>query len=245
MMRAASGITERAGSSTRRRYCLVLSVLVGLFVFANMATAHPVPPARAVLDLQADGKCKLRIACDVSALVMQTTPGHLGKAAEELQALSQEELQARVDDAQQAIEYYLELKFDDVRQTKLTVQMPPLKVVQGGAAHGGEDARPEILMQGSWPADAKTCEVTFPSAIGRVQFKLIRQGETLLTREFAAGKSSGPITLTDRHAIQSNSPSDWIGWIIAALLLAYLVRLYLGRPKYPAQPYSRNTSTGQ
>jgi hypothetical protein len=217
-------------------------LLAGLFVFANIASAHPVPATQATLDLQADGQCELRIACDVSALVMQTTPGHLGQAAKELQALSKEELQARVDDAQQAIEYYMELKFDDVRQKTLVVQMPPLEVIRTGAAHGGEDAWPEILVRTTWPTDSSTCEVTFPAAIGRIEFKLARQGETILTRELAAGRSSGPVVLTDITENQEIKREDWVGWILVGLLLAYLVRLYLGRPKYVA-PLTRAIPT--
>jgi hypothetical protein len=237
MMRIANGI--------RRRCWLMLVSLIGLFVSVSIASSHPVPAARATLDLQADNRCEIYIKCDASALVMQSTPGHLGKAAEELQALSKEELQVRIDDAQQAIEYYLELKFDDVRQKALVVHLPPLEVIRSSTAHGGEDAWPEILVRGTWPADAITCEVTFPAALGRVHFRVARLGTTFLRRDLAAGKPSGLIKLTDRATTREIKREDWAGWIMVALLLAYLVRLYLGRPKYPSQPYSRSTSTGQ
>ena len=211
---------------------LMLVALAGLFVSANIASAHPVPAAQAVLNLYADGKCELRITCDVSALVMQTMPGHLGEAAKELQALSAAELVARVEDARQAVEYYVELKFDGARQKLTEIEMPALAVIRGGAAHGGEEAWPAILLHGTWPAAAKTCAITFPAAIGRVQFKLVREGETHYTRELAAGKSSGSLSLTDTGSPQAVSKEDWAGWIMVALLLAYIVRLYVGRPKH-------------
>lgn len=240
MMRAANGV--------RRRCCLVLVAMAYLFACTSVASAHPVPAARAVLDLQASNRYELSIACDVSALVMQTTPGHLGQAAEELQALSATELQARIDDTQQAIKYYLDLKFDGVRQKSLSVEMPPIDVIRNGAAHGGEEAWPEIIARGFWPADAKTCEITFPAALGRVNLSIARIDTRLLRRDLDAGQASGPISLSKPHtpSPRKHHPlTDWIGWILVALILAYLVRLFLGRPKYPAEPYSRSTNTGQ
>lgn len=271
MMRAANGIIESKGrrpgaalaiqqlgaalrSPPRHprqalalpRSWLVLAALAGSFVFAHVAGAHPAPAATATLDLQADHRCELRITCDVSALVMQTMPGHLGKAAEELQALDTDELQARVDDAQQAIEYYVQLRFDGERQTLPRLQMPSLEVIRSGAAHGGEEAWPAIVVRGTWPADANMCEITFPAAIGRVQFSLVRRGETLYAGELAAGKSSGRIPLEASSGKPRNrSPGDWVGWVLVVILLAYLVRLYFGRPRYPLRPYSRSTNTGQ
>lgn len=215
-------------------------------LIASKVMAHPVPPARAILDLQPSGRCELRITCDASALVMQTMPGHLGQAAEELKAMSTDELQARVDDTQGSLVHYLQLRFDGVRQKLPHIQMPSLQVICSGAAHGGEEAWPAIVLQGDWPIGAKTCEITFPAALGRVQFQLIRSGKEVFSRELAAGSSSGLITLQAGFVTPSSSwQGNWIGWAMVALLLVYLVRVYIGRPRYDSQHYSRSTNTGQ
>jgi len=206
------------------------------------AFAHPVPAARVKLSLQDTGSFELRIKCDISALVMQAMPGHLGEAANELRALSESEIEERVQDAKLAIEHYLQLSFNGTRIDKANILFPALDVIRSGAAHGGEEDWPEILLNGNWPPTAKTCEITFPATIGRVQLELVRQQRTLLKRELAAGTRSGPLSLqVHRNLPTGMSVADWIGWLLAALLLAYLFKLYLGRP----QNYSRNTNTGQ
>lgn len=224
---------------------LGLVAITGLLVLPSNVLAHPVPAARAILDLQSSGRCELRIKCDVSALVMQAQPGHLGKAADELKALDAVELQARIDDAQQAVEYYLELKFDGLRQESLVVRMPSLEAIRGGAVHGGEEDWSEVLVRATSPNDARTCEITFPAAMGKVNFRLAKQGKTLLRRNLAAGEASGVLQLKAVPAPEHVSLANWIGWIMVALLLLCLVWLYVGRPKPNTQTYSRNTSTGQ
>jgi hypothetical protein len=227
-------IVTRITQSVRRRAPVpnALVSLAALLAMSSTVVAHPVPVARATLDLHSTGTCELRIACDASALVMQTMPGHLGAAAGELQSMSDRELAARVTDAQGALGYYLHLSFGGVRHTTLRIQMPPLEVIRSGAAHGGEDAWPKIVLQGNWPAHAKTCEISFPKALGRVQFQLFHHGEKLFSRELAAGSASGLIRL-QANRIPSESVAlqgNWVGWTLVGLLLAYLLRLCIRHP---------------
>jgi len=206
------------------------------FGFNSPATSHPIPPAEVQLSLESSGSYILKLRCDAAALVMQTTPGHLGPAAEsELKAIPEAELAIRREDAKRALVHYLELNFDQKRSAPTEISFPTPDAIRASSSHGTEDLWPEIQLRGVWPADAQACSFVFPASLGKVKFRLSLDGVVLLRRQFASGESTGRILLENAEAEIASPASpnsdvtDTVGLALAGILLVYLGFLYFRR----------------
>lgn len=232
-----SAPTTRVNSVRARRVagCAIYCCAGVLLSCASTASAHPVPAAQARLNFAPNGQWELRIACDVAALVMQATPGHLGASANELRALDEDELQARIDDARLALEHYLELWINGARQKPARIDFPtPDEIRAATSEHGEDPPDTTIVLSGSPDAAPETCALQFPASLGRVRAQIRHGGELHFDRELAPGVVA---TLELQHP----SPVEWTGWILAGLALAYLIRLIVAQ----RGAYSRSTNTGQ
>ena len=182
-------------SPSRRQWRWLALVITWAASQPVAAWRHPVPLATATITLEADGRYRLEIACDVAAYIMQAEPGHLaGQLAEEFRALPPDDLQAMAADARQALARGLQLDFDRPPARPATVALPDPAALQAAFQAGRPRPAAVIRAVGTVPRGASRLTVRFPADVGPGALQIIRAGRD---GEEACSSFSPPARLSE------------------------------------------------
>jgi hypothetical protein len=186
----------------------------------DKAAAHPLPPARALLEFPQGTSYRLTITCDVAALVMQMPQGHIGEAgAKELSELPDREVQAWIADAARAMTANLTLSFAGHDSHPTEVQFPdPAHLRRSARPHLLEERTETIIVHGSLPDDVRTFRITFPVDLGTVLLTVRANGSAPFVTSLGPGETSPSLSLSAEVDSAGASPWSQRVWISYVLL---------------------------
>lgn len=205
------------------------SLLVVLAVGVPPTAAHPVPAARAVIDIDG-GDYEIAIDCDVAALVMQAPPGHLGdERADELRAMSDKQLQGWVGDARKALTARSVIEFDGRRVEPMEIIFPePAQLRKQAQGHNTAETTGRVVVRGKVPAGARSVALTFSPDLGPVRLTVRRGREALHTLRLEPGKGSEALALVKESAPEVPRTSGLPFMIVAGAGVVCFVGLAVG-----------------
>lgn len=156
---------------------VLIAALVILWLFANSGPtqAHPLILAKATADFSQADRYEITIVCDVAALVMQSTPGHLDPdLIDEFRNMPRDELMQWIGDARRAFQPRFRLEFDGVQSVPLVVEFPDADKLREGLKDDGATLPKQIIIQGLRPLDAGQFAIAFPTDLGPVMLTVLR-----------------------------------------------------------------------
>ena len=175
--------------------------------------AHPLIVAKATADFSQSDHYEITITCDVAALVMQSTPGHLDQELiDEFRTMPRENLMERIGDARRAFQPRFRIEFDGAPAVPLAFEFPDADNLRSGLADDGATLPKIIRIQGPLPRRCKAIrQVAFPADLGQVVLTIVlphaEPGQLLLN----PGDFSRSVDLLD-SATQSNWKSPGYFW---------------------------------
>ena len=194
-------------------------VLVAVACGTSAAWAHPIPDAEAMLQVSGGGDYSISVRLDVAAFVMQATPEHLGKAVvEQLQAMSDDELNSRIADAQAAFQKQLTIEFDGLPAKPTAIKFPTAEKVRSAAREHGA-ARRFVRIRGTAAKGARSMAIALPADLGRVLLTFEQDDAEPVRHTLAAGEKSPPLRIgpSGPHSALEESHSFKFGLLAVAL----------------------------
>jgi hydrogenase/urease accessory protein HupE len=179
-----------------RFFTAAVSVLLLTTGSPQFAVAHPLILAKATADFSQPDLYEITIVCDVAALVMQSTPGHLDPdLIDEFRNMPREELMQWIGDARRAFQPRFRIEFDGVQAVPLVVEFPDADNLRKGLADDGATLPKQIHIQGPMSRETRQFSIAFPSDLGQVMLTILRPNLEPGQLALDPGEFSRPVDL--------------------------------------------------
>ncbi len=194
--------------------------LLMLLAPGAIAQAHPVPIARASLQIDsAARRFELCLDCDVTALVLGTSPGDLSpQAAARLAAMADDQLAHEVERTRSRFIDHLEIRANRAAVLASDVLFPPVAAVRSvneTPSGSYETRQARITVRGTLSDPTASLSIRFPREIGAVLLTARRNATDLDPQLLPAGDESAPLSRGP-----SASGTDAPGAIPASVIVA-------------------------